>query len=267
MVYHRSFVLILTFVVCAPLAGQQTPPTSPPQAQRDPQAIAVVTHALTAAGGASAIAAVQDFTATGNITYYWADEEVGGTVKVKHRGITKFRLDASLAGGTRAVVARDGTGFVRKTDGGEMILGRPLAVNLGSTTFPIMRLSAALQDASTSLTYLGPVTHNGQQVYEVKARMTYSPSDDSSGRLGELTEKEFFIDVNSLQVICVRDMAYLRDNFSVGIQHEVQFADFRQINGLAVPFSVTETINGQRTMAIQLNAITFNTNLTDSDFE
>ena len=47
---------------------------------------------------------------------------------------------------------------------------------------------------------------------------------------------------------------------------EVQFSDYRQVNGILLPFAVTTLIAGQSASAIQLNQVTFNNNLTDSDF-
>jgi hypothetical protein len=40
--------------------------------QRDPQALAILTQAVNAAGGIAGLSTIQDFTATGQITYYWA---------------------------------------------------------------------------------------------------------------------------------------------------------------------------------------------------
>ena len=39
---------------------------------KDPQAVALLTQFLNAAGGLSAISSIQDFTGTGTITYNWA---------------------------------------------------------------------------------------------------------------------------------------------------------------------------------------------------
>src|ERR1700722_2251304 len=81
-------------------AAQQTP-SAPPTVQRDPQAITILTQALNAAGGTSAVVGVPHYTATANVTYYWAGEQVEGTAVLKGRGTGQFRVDATLPDGMR----------------------------------------------------------------------------------------------------------------------------------------------------------------------
>jgi hypothetical protein len=45
------------------------------------------------------------------------------------------------------------------------------------------------------------------------------------------------------------------------------FSDYRAINGILVPFSITERVAGQTTWTIQLSQIAFNTGLGDTDFQ
>jgi outer membrane lipoprotein-sorting protein len=47
----------------------------------------------------------------------------------------------------------------------------------------------------------------------------------------------------------------------------MQFSAYQAVNGVLVPFSVSEFVAGQQTMAIQLSHVTFNSGLTDSVFE
>jgi len=92
-----TFLLFVTFLILIPVAAQ------PPQ--RDPQAMAILTQCLNAGGGAQTLAAIQDFTALGAITYSWAGQQVEGSVIVRGRGPGQFRLDAALPGG-RPVVSK-----------------------------------------------------------------------------------------------------------------------------------------------------------------
>ena len=49
----------------------------------------MLTQALNAAGGTSAVSMIQDFTGTGTITYFWAGQEVSGPVTVRGLGTMK----------------------------------------------------------------------------------------------------------------------------------------------------------------------------------
>ena len=64
---------ILAFLLTT-AAAQTTAPTSGPAA-KDPQALTILNASLNASGGLAAISSIQDFTGTGNITYYWAGEQ------------------------------------------------------------------------------------------------------------------------------------------------------------------------------------------------
>jgi hypothetical protein len=234
---------------------------------RDPQAISILTGALNAAGGASAVAAIQSYSADGTVNYFWAGQEVQGTVTIRSGGLDRFRLDATLPEGLRSLVANHGGGFVKEWDGREKAIPYPVAVSLGANTLPLLHLLAALQDSSTSIRYAGLLSYSEQQAYEIRIRRHYSSNDDPSGQLGRLTEKTVFIEQGTLQVIGSRDAAYMMGNASVGQPHELEFSNFKQVGGIVAPFSITESLEGQRTMVVQLNQITFNANFADSDFQ
>ena len=53
------------------------------QGTKDPQAITLLNSCLLASGGLVAISTISDFSASGSITYYWASQNVQGTVTLK----------------------------------------------------------------------------------------------------------------------------------------------------------------------------------------
>src|ERR1700694_1891739 len=107
----HSLTVILAFVLSSslllPTAAQQSPTLSTQSVQRDPQALTILSQALSAAGGVASIAGLRDVTATGTITYFWADQQVPGSVTLKGRGLAQFRLDAILAAGPRSFVVNN----------------------------------------------------------------------------------------------------------------------------------------------------------------
>ena len=54
----------------------------------------ILTQSLKAAGGSAGLGSIQDFVASGAITYYWAGEPVQGPATVYGKGYAEFRLDA-----------------------------------------------------------------------------------------------------------------------------------------------------------------------------
>ena len=257
---RSAFLLFVTFLISIPVAAQQPP-------QPDPQAVAILTQCLNAAGGAQAFAAVRDFSASGTITYYWAGKEVQGNVKVRGRGTGQFRLDATLPEGVRSWVVSDGAGSLKEASGNIGRIPYHNAVDFGSLTFPLSHILAALNDPSMSISYLGVVTKSGREFHQIRVRQTFSEGADPGGILTKLNTKDFFIDAASFQVSRTLDMIHPEKDSTQDHPHEMEFSDYRPVNGLFVPFSITEKIGGQRTWTIQLSAISFNPGLTDADFK
>jgi hypothetical protein len=53
---------------------------------------------------------------------------------------------------------------------------------------------------------------------------------------------------------------------AIALPYELIFEDYRTQDGAAIPFSITERMNGQKTWTITLDSVTTNTGLSDADF-
>lgn len=47
----------------------------------------------------------------------------------------------------------------------------------------------------------------------------------------------------------------------------IEFGDFRTVNGVLVPFSISTKLMGQETLTIHLSSVVFNSNLSSEDFK
>jgi len=258
-----AIVSFLTLVTARPSATQQTSTTA---AQRDPQAIAVITKVLNAAGGVSALAAIQDYTGSGTVTYNWADSPVQGNVTVKGRGLAQFRLDATLHEGVHSWVVNNGTALQKLPDGSITPMPYPFTIKAAGVSFPFAQLVVAMQDTSWSISYVGLATHNGQQAYDIGIQKIIPQKSDPSGFQGSVTKADFFIDPNTFSILSVQDRAYPKYGEAGSSPHEMQFSNYQTVSGILVPFNMTDFIAGQQTTTIQLSQFTFNSGLTDADF-
>jgi hypothetical protein len=258
-----ALVSFLSLVTARPSGTQQT---STGAVQRDPQAITIITKALNAAGGIGTLAAIQDFTASGTVSYNWGESPVQGNVTVKGRGLAQFRLDATLPEGAHSWVMNNGTALEKHHDGTVTPLPFTLTLRPANSTFPFFRLLAVLQDTSWSISSVGTVEYDGQQAYSIGLQRTYTDGTDPTGFKSTATKSDFIIDPNTFLVLSIQDKAYRKDGGPGDAPHEMQFSAYKSFNGILVPSSVTELIGGQQTATIQLNQITFNSGLTDTDF-
>lgn len=264
MPFARTFVLAFfsLLAVFPTLAQQASTPV-----QRDPQAIAILTQSLNAAGGILAVSAIQDVTATGTITYNAEDQSPQGSATIKLLGLHRFRLDASLPDGVHSCVVGKENTFHKDPDGSVSAMAPQNIIKPTSLPFPFFHVLAAVQDASYSITYGGLVTRNGQQVHDILAQKTFSRKEDPSGRLTNVAKANLYIDPTALTVLGIEDRAYRRDGEPGDVSHEIQFGNYQIINGISVPLTVIEFLGGQKLSTIQLTQITFNTGLAESDFQ
>ncbi len=260
MPLSRPAALLVSVLLLTPGLAAQQPP------RRDPQAVSVLVQCLNAGGGVGAISAVQDFIAAGTITYYWAWKEVSGTVTVRGRVYDQFRLDATIPQGTRSLAVSRGVGFLREVNGTIFPFHSLNAVNVKTLSFPFSEILEALNGPTIDISYSGLVEVLGRQVHRIRAQRRPTSGADLGGILTRLKTKDYFVDPATLLVVKTEHIFYPKKALSEGLPYEVYFSDYRLVNGVLTPFSITEKVGGQRTWTIQLSSIRFNAGLTDGDF-
>jgi hypothetical protein len=267
MFFSQSTRSLLTLLLISSSPLPQGPPLpSSASPQRDPQAVAIFSQAATAAGGVNALTAVLDLTATAQITFYWAGEATQGTATVRCRGLNQFRLDATLPDGVHSWIATVGAALEKHPDGTITLMPFQNTLKPATATFPFIPLVAALQDPTTTISYVGLVSHDGQQAHDIRLQRNFQASSDPNGAQSAVTRTDFFIDPNTFLILSMQDMAYPKDNEPGESPREIQFSGYQSASGIVVPFSIKELIGGQQTVTIQLNQITLNSGLTDADF-
>lgn len=232
----------------------------------DAQGVAFLTQTLNAVGGAQALATVQDFTATGTITYYWAGEAVQAPATVKVKGGHRFRLDAKLPEGTRTWVINYGTSFLREADGKVIEIPAHNTINLGIPTFPFYKIEAALSDSLSVVTYQGQTSDAQGPLHNLRVQRHFSAETDPDGSLARLCVADYFIDAQTGLLFKIMDMTHPNDNVEEDLPHELIFANYVTVKGINVPMFVREKVFGQAVWDLQLANVSFNTGLTDLDF-
>lgn len=258
---------VLSLVLALPVFAQQTTTQTATTVQRDPQAIRILSQSLNAAGGSSQIAAVQDFTATGTITHFWAGEEVKGPATLRGRGADQIRLDSDLPSGPRSWAMKNGAASLR-AKGKDIAAPYQNGMDSGAMGQPLFIILAALRDPQISVSAVEQVKVNEREVLLIHTQRNLSTSEGHPDEfLSRRTAKEVLIDASTYLPIAVRSKVYPPKGFNGEFLQEIQFADFRSVNGVLVPFSMTETISGQKTWTFHADSIVLNTGLSESDFD
>jgi hypothetical protein len=261
MFLKRLTIAFGILVLVLPVSAQQTSTA----ATKDPQAMAVLTQSLNAVGGLSIVAAIQDYTATGNITYNWAGEQVQAQVTVRGMDTSNFRIDASLPSGTRTWAVSGYSGVLITPDGNRASLAAYDFMTAGSMTIPYVRVATVLNDATTSISYLGPVTFNGGQAIQVHF-VTNDPYFAGVSSLAALGTFDLYFDPLSSLVIGLTETCHSEGNFTSTYIHEIDFTSYRPSGNAVVPYTITEKIGAQETWSIAISSISFNSGLAASIF-
>ncbi len=241
--------------------------TVAPAPSSSPQAIQTLQQALTAAGGAQAIGSIQDFSATGTITYFWAGEQVQGSATVLARGFDQFRLDAVIPDGTRTYAVSHGTGSLKNTDGTVTAIPYHNTINVGILTFPYLGIAARLNDSSTAIADDGLAATDGAvSLHKVETQRQVSTQDDPQGDISKLTVTDYYIDPTANLVMKVIDMTHPDETMTRSYPHEIDFANYTAVKGVNVPMLITEKVDGNATWQLQLTSVSFNVGLTDANF-
>jgi hypothetical protein len=251
-----------------PLSSQQA--TTQPPAPQDSQAVSVLNQALTASGGAAAIKAIADYTATGNVTYHWNPAEQG-PLTIQGLGFTDIRFDASLSSGLHSESIHDGQTSTKNAN--EPVRHYPPAYPVPSSDafdyqlplfpsgfmVPQIPIAFVVNNPTFSISYKGIVQVNGTSAHDIQVQLVL-PKQSQTDRSTEYRTIELLIDASSYLVTMTRDTV------STHASHEVYYSSYTLVNGIMVPFSISEVIGNQNTRDIQLNKITFNLGLQDSAF-
>jgi hypothetical protein len=247
MTHVRLFAVVL-MLAAAPSLAQKN--------ESDAQGPMIVKQTIDAAGGLDVLSRVQDFKGAGTITYYWT-EEIQGPVVVKGKGRSFSRLDASLPGGLRSIILRDGKGYLKQPGDTKLILD-PLHVVIS----PHLALVEALSSASNGVRYVRLVKHHGRLCHDIQV------VDYRTGGIGTPVrlKVDYFVDPLTFLIAGMRES--VPGTPPLARQwHEVDFDDYRRVDGALIPFSITERVHEQRLSSIMLTEFVLNANITTDDFE
>jgi hypothetical protein len=265
----RVLALLIFGIYIIPFAHAQQPPSTEIQSvQRDSKAISVLAQVLTAAGGIPSFASIRDFSATGKITYFERGDVEAGDVMLRGRGTSEFRLDATLPSGPRSLVVQDGRHASKlETDGKLTTMPIHNAVTVGALSLPYLEILEALNEPSTSITTMEGIEIDGQIVSQIRVQRHFSPKLDPAGALTRATFKDFLIDPSTHMILGTSDVIHPVRTLTENLPHQIRYADYRSVNGVQMPFAITETIAWGKTWTIRLDSISFNSGLSKSDFK
>ena len=234
---------------------------------RDPQALSVLNQALSVAGGLEAIKAVKDYTASGTMPFGTTDQSSQVNLTIMEHRPFQFRMDANAPSGVTSLSIDHGKAKTMVADGGIFDSSTIPELSPDTLVFPHLLLAGAVVSPFFTVLYKGVVEVGGHSAHDIRIQITLPDGIDPKGVIPELTATDVFVDSSTFQLLASRDTIHPIKNNQIGYPHEIQYSDYRSVNGVLIPFSITELFNSQQSRALHLNSMNFNSGLTDSQFE
>jgi outer membrane lipoprotein-sorting protein len=227
--------------------------------KKDAQALAILNQAFINIGGLSAVQKIDDYTATGQITYHLAEDRQGGAV-IRGRAWNDLRIDATLPDGVRSEATTQGSVFLKSEDGtiAQISSSAPLAAS--RMLLPYLILVPVINSSGYSISYDGIEQVGNFSAHHVRVQRQLPGLSDPDGNRSEQQTLSYWIDVTTYQVLM------MQDTLSINRVRTISYSDYRIVNGIWVPFSI-EQKGGYQACSIHLNEIKFNSGLQDADFQ
>jgi hypothetical protein len=260
--YAVGVSLLLAATTATSLAQTST---STQSSSSDPQAVVLATQALAALGAGQ----VSDVTLTGNVTRTVGPDAQAGTITLKALGSSQARMDLSLPNGTLTELRSTANG----SSGGSWIFNgtaHPVARHNrfadASWFFPgLSALSSLASNPNAVLKYVGQETRTGSTVQHLRF-FVQCPDADPSDLTHHLSTEDIYLDSSSLLVVAVAFNEHPDNNALVDIPVELDFSDYRVVNGVRIPFHIQKFFNGTLLLDITVQSVALNTGLTNAVF-
>jgi hypothetical protein len=258
-----TLLLSFAFLVLNPVANAQQPLPSedmPKAATKDPTAVSVITQSLAAVGASSL--AISDSVVTGKISY---PDGTGGTYKMETKG-SAIRQQVDLPQTSSISVTSDGQGFVQ-TDGKRLTL--PAHITKYSTPyyFPLLtRMAAAVTLPNASVVYTGVEALDTGKVHHVvlsSLPLDGTPVDVET----KSSEIHVFIDIQTFTVVKTQTFHFSPVTAMNRSLCETYYSDYRPVQGVSVPFHITEQLDTQPYLEIALTDVLVNSGVSPVDFQ
>jgi hypothetical protein len=257
---QRVVLLCVCAISFLPLAAQQAPSVS------SPQAIQLLQRALSAL---STGAPLTDVTLVGSAHRIAGSDDETGTATLKAVPGAS-RIDLNLSSGPRTEIHNTSSGSPAGTWSGPDGVSHPIALHNLLTDpawfFPAFHMSHGLASGYAA-TFVGPETRDGQAVEHVTISHSSVESLAGAPTMARLSQMDFFLDSATFLPAAVTFNIHPDNNALLDIPMEVRFSDYRSVNGVQVPFHIEKYLNNGLVLDLQFTTAAINTGLSASQFQ
>ncbi len=209
--------------------------------------------------------APSDSSATGTITIVEGSTTQNGTIQILTRGTNQTAEQITLSDTQRVVIYSNGD--AKEVNGTQSTIPPlELIVTDQSPDFPLPLLLSVLNNPDEAYKYIGQESLNGVAVQHIQVWNTFA-SHPPLQQLTPFSAKDIWLDTTSALPLKI---AYTRRAGSGAVPSfpvEVFFSNYSNVNGVLYPFQINKSYNGTPWQTITIQSVSFNTGLTDAQFQ
>jgi hypothetical protein len=256
----KSLAFFLLSLLCVSSATTLAQQTSPPPAQRDPQAVAVLQQSIVAMGSQ----VPSDSVATGSIVTLAGPTTEHGTILVQTRGLDQTAEQVTTpTRNIRLVYSRGVAAEFQGSTRRKLSLER--AVTAQSSIFPLPALSAASTNILWGLKYIGVEQLDICRCHHIQIWESFADRPTLQV-VGEVSRRDVWVDATTAMVRRVSYRVREARGAAPVLPVEITFSDYRTVNGLSYPYTIQTSLNGTPYSTIKIQSVLLNTGLVDADF-
>jgi len=137
----------------------------------------------------------------------------------------------------------------------------------GLMIFPVPVLVKAIEDPTASFALAGTEQIDGIQAAKIRIVSGLPPRFAQDETMKKFKTFEVFIDPNTFMVVAIRHPYFQGGARARAVLREVDFSNFTQVNGVTVPFTITEKAFDQPTWTVKLSRVDFTARVPESAFQ
>lgn len=253
------FSLLLTILASSPPLNSQQRLPAP---TRDPQALDLLSKCSFTMGSPGEATTVY---ATGNVLSTHLNE-APVQLTLKSKSSDKLRWDLNSSSAQETVTMQAGTGKATR-DGSTTLMAPWQTMYSRPEHFPALLCISEVQRPNMEIVYVGlePVGQTLAHHIKISAMgRGKSARADAADRV--ISEFHIFLDAQSFVVLKTKRFAFSPDAIENRSDYETYYAKYAAVNGVLMPFAITNFLAGQKLQDIVLDSIQLNVPVSDAEF-
>jgi hypothetical protein len=290
-ILRAAALLLLCALIPLSLEAQQPAPApTPAPVASDPQAVSLLQKSLAVQVG---VAQVTDVTLTGTAQRIAGSDDETGTATLKATVAGDSRIDLSFPSGSRSEIrnhdavplpgilppgvpttvaqALQPAGAWFGPDGVIHGMANHNLMTDAAWFFPVATLTKIFSSQAYVLSYIGPESMNGQSVMHLQVSQPVPASMNAPQQIAalmqHLSQMDLYFDSINLLPIALVFNIHPDNNDLIDIPAEIEFSNYKPVNGIQVPIHVQKYLNNGLVLDLQISNATFNTGLGATSFQ